>query len=200
MFDRAGEGAQHCCSLNMQREYHKVILTKQNVLIISCECAYFFCCFLSINVFQCKTFLMRKIDFILFLWYDPSFHLKKSVKSYVLCLVFVFEPSLWPKWKVPHTRKKQIHINTHNNIRISTQKSFDILPTPEVAKLSPPNRMQVWKQIQWIFIQVDSREVSSNARYRCAADFRIIRHFRRWIFDLITPSSSMRRKNLIVHF
>lgn len=41
---------------------------------------------------------------------------------------------------------------------------------------------------------------SHQALRRCATDFQIIRHFRRWIFDLITPSNSMRRKSLIVHF
>ncbi len=48
---------------------------------------------------------------------------------------------------------------SHNNARIRAQKKVDILPTPEVVKLSPPDRIQVWKQIQWIFIQVESREV-----------------------------------------
>ncbi len=60
-----------------------------------------------------------------------------------------------PEWKVAQTRTKQ----SHNNARIRTQKKVDILPTPEVVKLSPPDRIQVWKQIQWIFIQVESREV-----------------------------------------
>lgn len=127
---------------------------------------------------------------------------KAFVKKFCTLSHFCFEPSLWlvrhlPKWKVPQTHKKQSHNNTHT--RSHTKESRHPFP-----------HLRWWSSHLLIAYRCESKyngslfrlnHVKSHQAWRrCAADFRIIRHFRRWLFDLITPSNSMRRKNLIVHF
>ncbi len=104
-------------------------------------------------------FLMRKTDWTMnVLSPQRRISRKKQGLSKKFCSLFwtqFLNVRHLPEWKVAQTRTKQ----SHNNTRIRRQKKVDILPTPEVVKLSPPDRIQVWKQIQWIFIQVESREV-----------------------------------------
>lgn len=147
---------------------------------------------------------MRKIDFILFLWYDPSLHLKKFVKSSVLCLVFVFEPSLWlvrnlPKWKVPHTHARNKSTSTHTTFAFAHKRESTSFPHLRWRSSHLLIAYRCESKYKWSLFRLNHVK-SHQTQHRCAADFRIIRHFRKWIFDLITPSSSMRRKNLIVHF
>lgn len=149
---------------------------------------------------------MRKSDYFVFVGWPWMFFASQEIsKKFCSLSSLCFEPSLWlvrhlPKWKVPQTPKKQRHINTHNNTHASAHKR-DSTSFPHLRWWSSHLPIAYRCESKYNGSLFSLNHVKSHQKqHRCATDFRIIRHFRRWIFDLITPSNSMRRKNLIIHF